>query len=124
MIEKFTPEELEQIRKELRERDRCSTKDRLLEEQLSRVISAFGFKGDPEMMSSFSTFDVKNAMTLLVDHALNNYVLNEKKTRAQKRIWKRNAQVPGAIERKYLDVYTRLADVLVGASEPWKKDET
>ena len=122
MIEKFTPEELIQIRRELNERDRVSQKDKLLREQYSRAINALDFRRDPELQNSFSVFDVKNALTLLVDHALKNYTVNEKKQPNSRgsRVWKRNPLVPDEIADKYLAAYTRIVDVLEDISEPWE----
>ena len=124
MIEKFTPEELAQIRKELREKDRVTQKDHLLKDQFNRAICALGFRRDPDLQASFSAFDVKSALTLLVDHALKNYTVNDRKRGNQRTTWKRNPLVPAEIEGKYLDVYTRLVDVLEETSVPWKKGST
>ena len=90
MIEKFTPEELAQIRKELREKDRVTQKDHLLKDQFNRAICALGFRRDPDLQASFSAFDVKSALTLLVDHALKNYTVNDRRRGNQRTTWKRN----------------------------------
>lgn len=116
MIERFTPEELDQIRKELKEVDHVSQKDKLLKPEYFRLVRALGFKQYEELRSSFSLFDVKNAITMLVDHALKNYVPNPR----GKKSWKRSASVPDKMASKYVEVYGKIVDVLEEAAEPWK----
>lgn len=121
LIEKFTPEELDQIRKELREKDRVSQKDKLLRDQFSRAVRVLDFRRDPDLQSSFSAYDVKGALSLLVDHALKNYVINERHRSATNRTtYKRNPLIPGELEGKYLAAYTKLVDVLEEVSVPWE----
>lgn len=121
LIEKFTPEELAQIRKELREKDRVSQKDKLLRDQFSRAVRVLDFRRDPDLQSSFSAYDVKGALSLLVDHALKNYVINERHRSATNRTtYKRNPMIPGELEGKYLAAYTKLVDVLEEVSVPWE----
>lgn len=121
LIEKFTPEELAQIRKELREKDRVSQKDKLLRDQFSRAVCVLDFRRDPDLQSSFSAYDVKGALSLLVDHALKNYVINERHRSATNRTtYKRNPLIPGELEGKYLAAYTKLVDVLEEVSVPWE----
>lgn len=121
LIEKFTPEELAQIRKELREKDRVSQKDKLLRNQFGRAIRVLDFRRDPDLQSSFSAYDVKGALSLLVDHALKNYVINERHRSATNRTtYKRNPLIPGELEGKYLAAYTKLVDVLEEFSVPWE----
>lgn len=123
MIEKFTPEELAQIRKELKEMDRSTQKSNLLYEQYVRAINVLGIKSDEELSRSFSSFDVKNAMTMLCDHALKNYELNQRKSLPNKRIWKRTSSIPTGKEERYLECYTSLVDVLEKYSELWLGSE-
>ena len=121
LIEKFTPEELDQIRKELREKDRVNQKDKLLRDQFSRAVRVLDFRRDPDLQSSFSAYDVKGALSLLVDHALKNYVINERHRSATNRTtYKRNPLIPGELEGKYLAAYTKLVDVLEEVSVPWE----
>lgn len=121
LIEKFTPEELDQIRKELREKDRVSQKDKLLRDQFSRAVRVLDFRRDPDLQSSFSAYDVKGALSLLVDHALKNYVINERhRSAANRTTYKRNPLIPGEMEGKYLAAYTKLVDVLEEVSVPWE----
>ena len=122
MIEKFTPEELAQIRQELKAMDQTTQKASMLGEQFRRVIGVLGIKADDELSRSFSAFDVKNAMTLRCDHAMKNYELNRRKTRANQRVWKRTCSVPAGKEDRYLECYTKLVDVLEKYSEPWPGD--
>lgn len=119
LIEKFTPEELTQIRNELREKDRVSQKDRILAGEFRRALRALHFDQGKTEGGSFGIFEVKSALTLLVDHALNNYVVNEKKHdyKGQK-MYKRNPLIPGEMEEKYLAAYTKLVDVLEEFSVP------
>ena len=124
MIEKFTEEELAQIRAEIRERDRVSQKDRLLANQFRRALKVLHFDQGKTDSGSFGIFEVKGALTLLVDHAMNNYVVNERKRDFKgRKMYKRNALVPGDMEQKYLAAFTRLVDTLEEFSEPWKKGE-
>ena len=120
MIEKFTDEELAQIRKELREKDRVSQKDKPLRDQFSRAICVLDFRMDPDLQSSFSAYEVKGALSLLVDHALKNYVINERRRNTTNQTtYKRNPLIPGEMEAKYLAAYTAIVDVLEEISEPW-----
>ena len=120
MIEKFTAEELKIIRKEISEMDRQTTKDLLLKEQFQRALKVLHFNEGKSNGGSFSTFEVKSALTLLIDHALNNYMKNEKKHDFMGRtMWKRNPSVPSGMEEKYLAAYTRIVDALEESSEPW-----
>ena len=121
MIEKFTPEELAQIRKELREKDHVSRKEFLLKEQLQRALRALHYDQVKMDNCSFVSAEIKNALTLLVDHALNNYMKDEAKSRnAGKTLYKRNTLIPGNMEKKYLEAYTKIVDVLEEISEPWE----
>lgn len=121
LIENFTPEELAQIRKELREKDRVSQKDRILAGEFRRALRALHFDQGKTEGGSFGIFEVNSALTLLVDHALNNYVVNEKKHDYKgRKMYKRNPLIPGELEGKYLAAYTKLVDVLEEVSVPWE----
>jgi len=125
LIEKFTPEELAQIRKELREKDRVSQKDRILAGDFRRAIKAIHFDQGKTEGGSFGIHEVKGALTLLVDHALNNYVVNDKRTDYKGRtMYKRNPLIPGEMEEKYQAAYKKLVDVLEEISEPWDHVES
>ena len=64
---------------------------------------------------------MKGALSLLVDHALKNYVINERHRSATNRTpYKRNPLIPGELEGKYLAAYTKLVDVLEEVSVPWE----
>ncbi len=119
MIEKFTPEELEQIRAELKARDHMSQKDCLLREQMQRLSKALYIK-EKQANNCCVGNDVKAAMTVLVDNALNNYEQSSHKARRGITEWRRRKSVPDLMAEKYLNAYARLVDVLEEVAEPWK----
>ena len=120
MIEKFTPEELAQIRAELKARDHMSQKDCLLREQMQRLSKVL-YIGEKQAANCYARFDVKSAMTVLVDNAMNNYELNPRKAEKGVTEWRRRNSVPDLIAEKYLTAYTRLVDVLEEIAEPWEE---
>lgn len=122
MLEKFTPEEIEQIKKELGILDERSFK--------SEVVAAHRYRLDQYMRSlpgyedkdsPFSTKGCRRIQSCSVhfeayaftDLILENFEPSSRKNKYGNRTWKRSAYVEPGLREQYARVYGRLVDIFI-----------
>ena len=118
MLEKFTPEEIEQLRQELKFRDRSSQKSILIERDLRRIEKAFD-RNLYSPMELYPAYEIKGALTTIVDHATGNYALKVKPTHKKPNPhYTRNVTVPAAIADVYAELVRRIVDAVIELKLP------
>ena len=123
MLEKFTPEEIEQIKKELGIRDRMCHKQIVLREQQDRLEKLFPRKAySCEGIGLYCTKEIIDAITMLTDHCLNNYKQTDRTTvRHHGQRYVRHCNIPDDMEAEYLRVYTEFVDLMEKNNVPWQE---
>lgn len=111
MIEKFTPEELAIIKKELGMLDERSFK--------SEVVAAHRYRLDQYMRSLPGYEDKAKGCSVhfeayaFTDLILENFELSSRKNKYGNRTWKRSAYVEPGLREQYARVYGRLVDIFI-----------
>lgn len=122
MLEKFTPEEIEQLRQELKFRDRSSQKSILIEDELRRIERAFD-RNIYSPMELYPAYEIKGALTTIVDHATGNYALKVRPTHKKPNPhYTRNVTVPVVKEDVYLELVHRIVDAVIELKLPLDLD--
>ena len=114
MLEKFTPEEILQIKKELGILDTRSFKSEVVAEHLYRLDQYMEtLPGYEDKDSPYSTkrTDVRFEIYALTDLILENFEPSTKKNRYGNRTWKRSAYVEPELREQYARVYGKLVDI-------------
>ena len=81
MLERFTEEEIAQIEKELKARNRKSQKEFVIGSQIERIEKLFPrdiYNGDG--VGLYAASEIKTALLLICDHITNNYSVKTKRT--------------------------------------------
>lgn len=110
MIEQFTPEQLAQIRKELGMMNKNRQKDSLLHAQYARLDQVFP-RRDYQLVGLYNWPELRQALTVLCDHTVNNYVAKQTHRDCNPRL-ARNNTVPAELTDRYKAVADEIIDVL------------
>ena len=116
MIEKFTPEELAQIKKELGILDERSFKSEVVAahryrlDQYMRSLPGYDDKDSPFSTKGCSVHFEVYAFTDLI---LENFEPSSRKNKYGNRTWKRSAYVEPGLREQYARVYGRLVDIFI-----------
>lgn len=120
MLEKFTVEEINELRKELKDYDRKNQKSIFIQDELNRIDAIF----DREKYRKkyiYPDRDIREALTTIADHITGNYV---RKTRFTKAIndthWVRATCIPADKEAVYKEAVSRIVDVIVDLKMPYE----
>ncbi len=121
MLEKFTPEEINQIKKELGMKEKLSHKQIVLKDQQDRLERLFPRRiYCAEGIGLYATKDIIDAVTLLTDHVLNNYVEKMKYTSRHKgKHYVRCGNIPEDMENEFYRVYKEFVDLIEKNNVPW-----
>lgn len=127
MLERFTEEEIAQIKRELSERDRKAQKSKLVENEMRRLEALFP-RNKYQVTGSVSyrntITELKEYLLAVCDHITHNYTLRAKPTMRQKgEHYVRATCVPGEIEERYRQAFSDLVDVIEKHYLPWDKVE-
>lgn len=104
MIEKFTPEELDIIMKELKELPHDKQKGTVCEDSNKFLRDLFS---DQEEFKGIYTFEVKDFIYSLADYVFCNYVKNKRDG-----FYRRNPLVPKEIADEYHDFVWRVCQLM------------
>lgn len=127
MLEKFTEEEIEQIKQELKTRDRKAQKGKLIEQQMVRLEKLFP-RDKCQVTGSVSyrhtITELKECLLTVCDHITHNYALKKKGTaRCGGEHYVRAAFIPAEVEDRYREAFTMLVDVIEEWYLPWPEGE-
>ena len=104
MIEKFTKEELEIIRQELKELPKAHHKRDLCKPSFRKLYEVYKHRND---YNRFFFRDVEETILTLADHIMCNYELNSQRTG----YWKRSSLVPTQYGEEYTEFVNEIVDV-------------
>ena len=123
MLEQFTDEQIEQIRKELKEIDHKSQKQYSLRDQVERIENMF-----PRSIYTsagnglFATGQIKDVLFILCDHLTNNYEVKTKRTRAHNgQHLVRSSCIPDSVMETYRGAFTDLVNCLEKWNVPFSE---
>lgn len=119
MLEQFTKEQIEQIRKELKEHDRKTQKEMLLDDEIKRVENAFPREVySPQGM--YPASEIKLALFMLCDYCTNNFTVKTKSTARHRGAHiVRATCVPDKIAEKYRNVFAAFISVIETWNTPY-----
>lgn len=125
MIEKFTPEELAIIKKELGVKDEPSSKEVIVANSLQKLrMHLKGSFDDKESPMSTKGPDVQTAIYNLVDLATENFVTGYSTNKYGNHSWRRTCYVPDEKRDLYKEAYAKMVDLFIDTHEKLKSGNT
>lgn len=125
MIEKFTPEELAIIKKELGIKDEPSSKEVIVANSLHKLrMHLKGSFDDKESPMSTKGPDVQTAIYNLVDLATENFVTGYSTNKYGNHSWRRTCYVPDEKRDLYKEAYAKMVDLFIDTHEKLKSGNT
>lgn len=123
MLERFTEEEIAQIKRELGQLERKAQKSKLVEQEMVRLEKLFP-RGKYLVTGSVSyrntISELKEDMMAICDHITHNYTLKAKPTARHKgEHYVRAGCVPGEVSEIYRQAFSDLVDVIEKWYIPW-----
>lgn len=125
MIEKFTPEELAIIKKELGVKDEPSSKEVIVANSLHKLrMHLKGTFDDKESPMSTKSHEVRTAIYNLVDLATENFVPGYSTNKYGNHTWRRTCYVPDDKRDLYKEAYAKMVDLFIDIHEKLKSGNT
>ena len=124
MLEKFTPEEIAQLKKELKELTSGEQKLQLVEDAIEKVYELPKREGDSPYLRGYYSKprkDIRNSLLALCDMTLANYTLKMRKTKNDTHsteVYSRRTGVPAEMANDYKEMCGRLVAIV---AEYWDK---
>lgn len=113
MLEKFTLEEIEQIKKELKDyRPDTLKKQDVCKADIQRLKEAYD---DEEHRSRaiWPSYDINTALFTICDHITSNYAVNARKSMNGKVIYKHRGYVRKETKEIYRQAFMRMTDIII-----------
>ncbi|MBQ8082250.1 MAG: hypothetical protein IJ240_10200 [Clostridia bacterium] len=127
MLEKFTEEEIEQIKRELKKRDSKARKEKLIEQQMYRLEKLFPrdkYQVTGSVSYRHTVTELKECLLTICDHITHNYALKKKGTaRHDGEHYVRAGLIPAETEDRYREAFTMLVDVIEEWYLPWPEGD-
>lgn len=125
MIEKFTPEELAIIKKELGVKDEPSSKEVIVANSLHKLrMHLKGSFDDKESPMSTKGPDVRAAIYNLADLATENFVPSYATNKYGNYTWRRTSYVQDDKRDLYKEAYAKMVDLFIDIHEKLKSGNT
>ena len=117
MLEKFTPEEIAQIRQELKHYKPQSNKSNLCESDIKRLDEAFADYRNK--LGVFASSDLKLEIWDICDYVVCNLRIDTKKVGRNK--YKRSSYVPHEDREDFRETFRKIVDVILEMKKPIKE---